>query len=60
VAQAASPQKIVANQVHYSVRVREPERTGLLSTLPGERRDARGVAAGGKSVSACATTWSML
>ena len=29
-AQAASPQKIVANQVHYSVRVREPERTGLL------------------------------
>jgi diketogulonate reductase-like aldo/keto reductase len=29
-AQAVSPRKIVANQVHYSVRVREPERTGLL------------------------------
>lgn len=29
-AQAVSPQKIVANQVHYSVRVREPERSGLL------------------------------
>lgn len=29
-AQAVSPQKIVANQAHYSVRVREPERTGLL------------------------------
>jgi diketogulonate reductase-like aldo/keto reductase len=30
-AQAVSPQKIVANQVHYSVRVREPERAGLLA-----------------------------
>jgi diketogulonate reductase-like aldo/keto reductase len=29
-AQAVSPQKIVANQVHYSVRVRQPERAGLL------------------------------
>jgi diketogulonate reductase-like aldo/keto reductase len=29
-AQAVSPQKIVADQAHYSVRVREPERTGLL------------------------------
>jgi len=29
-AQAVSPQPIVANQVHYSVRVREPERAGLL------------------------------
>ncbi len=29
-AQAVSPQKIVANQVHYSLRVREPERAGLL------------------------------
>lgn len=30
VARAASPQPIVANQVHYSVRVRQPERDGLL------------------------------
>lgn len=29
-AQAVSPQKIVANQTHYSLRVREPERSGLL------------------------------
>jgi diketogulonate reductase-like aldo/keto reductase len=29
-AQAVSPQKIVANQAHYSVRVREAERTELL------------------------------
>lgn len=29
-ARAASPQPIVANQVHYSLRVRDPERTGLL------------------------------
>jgi diketogulonate reductase-like aldo/keto reductase len=29
-ARAVSPQPVVANQVHYSVRVREPERSGLL------------------------------
>jgi diketogulonate reductase-like aldo/keto reductase len=30
-ARKASPQPIVANQVHYTVRVRGPERTGLLA-----------------------------
>ncbi len=30
-ARAVSPQPIVADQVHYSVRVRQPERDGLLA-----------------------------
>ncbi len=29
-AAAVSPQPVVANQVHYSIRVRQPERSGLL------------------------------